>query len=202
MSLFLLFLIIGFSSVIILNMIFSFSWQTAFDLFNCFAVTMLPAGIILFVGRILPRQWFSSDRAMFKVNRFEKFVCKVTNVKSWKDKIPVGGHVAGFSLKHLTNPNDINYLDRYIYESCFAEWLHYTIFFWCFISMLILPKHLFFNMVLPITILFAFQNKIFVIIQWFTRPRIARIYDNLIKRKNSQNNIEIESDENPNKKTV
>lgn len=186
MSIFVLILTIGFGSVILLNLIFAFSFQTIKDLFYCFAVVMLPAGIFLFAGRLMPRKLFNENMKIYKVGKIKNKICDITRVKSWKEKLPVGGRVAGFRLNKIEA--NIEYLDRYVYESCFADWLHFVIVVWSLLSMLILPRHLFFNMAFPIAMLFAFQNITSVIIQWYTRPRVIRIRDNLINREKAKEN--------------
>ncbi len=179
MSFFLVSLIIGFSTTIIVNFIFAFSWNTILDLFICFSVVMLPAGVFLFVGRALPKKFFNDNNKLFIVGNFKNKICNISKVKLWKDLIPVGGRIAGFRLNKLTCPNNIEYLDRFIYESCFAEWLHFTAFVWSFIAIFLLPKNLLFKMTLPISLLFAYQNITSVIIQWFVRPRIVKLRDKM-----------------------
>ena len=196
MSLFTISLIIGFSAVILLNMIFSFAFSTALYLFLCFVIVMLPAAGFLFIGRPIFKKYYKEDWKAFRENKFTSFIAKVTRVKTWKDKIPVGGRVAGFRMNKLENPKSVEYLERYMFESCFAEYLHFSIFAWCFVAMVILlvciPKYLFFRMVFPIAILFAYQNITSVIIQWYMRPRIVKYRDSLKLRQQYQIKNKIE----------
>lgn len=190
MNLFVTTLGLGFGLVVILNLLVSFQLQTALDLLLCFAVVMAPAGIFLFVGRLLPKNFFSQNNKIFKVTKFKRSITNSVKVKNWKDKIPVGGHIAGFRLNEFKDTKNIDFVDRYIYESCFAEWLHLTIYIWCFLSTIILSllnRNLLFNMVLPIAILFAFQNIVSVFIQWNVRPRVVKYRDMLQKRLNLVN---------------
>lgn len=182
MNIFLTTLIVGFSLIIGVNMAFSFTINTALNLFLCFAVVMLPAAIFLFLGRLIFKGQMDKN-INFKVGTFKKKICRITRVKKWKDSIPVGGRVAGFRLKNLDKAltKDLNYLNRFIFESCFAEWLHFSIFAWCFVAVLILPRSLFLTMSLPIALLFAYQNIVSVLIQWETRPRIARLKQSVEK---------------------
>ena len=189
MSLFTLILIIGFGLTIVLNMAFGFNFQTALNLFLCFAITMLPAAVFLFVGRAMPKGAFDENKKIFQVGKIRQNICSVLHVKSWKDKIPVGGRVAGFRMNRLDNPKDVSYLNRYVYESCFAEWLHTSCAVWAIAMLVFLPLvigwNLFFTMILPISILFAWQNMVSVVIQWYMRPRIIRLR-NSIKIKEIQ----------------
>lgn len=89
-------------------------------------------------------------------------------------------------MNKLDKPNDPKYLERYIYESCFAEWLHITVSLWGFLATIIIAlikKELFFKMALPIALIFGYQNSASVLIQWYMRPRIVKLRDMLLKRK-------------------
>ena len=190
MSFFTLSLYVLYGLVVILNFVFAFSWTTLLNVFICLVIIMLPAAVFLFVGRALPKNWFDSDRGFFKVNKFQTKICDITKVKKWKDKIPVGGHVAGFRLNQLTNPKDLGFLNRFIYESCFAEWLHSTCAIWGILSLIIIyfiNKSLVLPMALPIAIIFAYQNMVSTIIQWHTRPRITKLRNAVIDRNKSKN---------------
>ncbi len=184
MKLWTIILLFCYSLVIILNLAFAFSVETFLLLLMCLAILMLPAAVFLFAGRALPKKLFSEK--LVKVNKFEQKICKITNVKNWKDKIPVGGKVAGFSLNKLTSPRDIEFLERYIYESSFADWLHTTIFYWSFISIGIIALinvNLVLTMALPFAIIFAYQNITSSIIQWYMRPRIIKLRDSVKSRE-------------------
>lgn len=173
-----------YSLVIIVNLALAFSVETFLLLLMCLVIIMLPAALFLFVGRALPKQLFLEKRV--SVNKFEQKICKISNVKNWKDKIPVGGKVAGFSLNKLTYPRDIDFLERYIYESSFADWLHTTIFYWSFIAVGIIALinvNIVVTMALPLAIIFAYQNITSSIIQWYMRPRIIKLRDNVKSRE-------------------
>jgi len=190
MSLWTITLILGYAVVIILNLVFSFSLTTALNLFIVVVIIMLPALLYLFIGRTLPKKWFNENKWFFKINHFKQKVCEITNVKVWKDKIPVGGRTAGFRLNKLVSPKDIVYLDRFIYESCFAEWLHVNLCFWSIIAsviILIINSSLFLPMALPIALLFIYQNLTSSIIQWYVRPRIIQLRQIVLKRSQKEN---------------
>ena len=198
MGFFTISLIACYSLIVLMNIIFNFSWLTVFNIFLCVVIIMAPCALFLFIGRILPKKWFSPNRLTFRVNKLHTWFCHFVRVKDWKDKIPVGGRVAGFRMNKLANPKDIDvaFLDRYIYESCFAEWLHVTCAIWGLLALIpiyfinvtwILP------IALPIAVVFAYQNMVSVLIQWFVRPRIVKVRDGIIKRnKTSQNTKEEE----------
>ena len=185
MNLWTLSLIIGYGLTIILNVLFVFSITTFIDLLMSLVIIMTPGSIFLFAGRKMPKNFFSENRPMFKIGNTKQWICNATNVKAWKDKIPVGGRVAGFRLNKISNPHDIEYLNRFIFESCFAEWLHSSLCVWSVIAVLIISlmkPSVVLPMALPIAIVFIYQNMTSTIIQWYTRPRMIRYRDLMLMR--------------------
>lgn len=190
MSLWTISLIIGYLSVIGLNLIFSFTVATALDILLCAAIIMLPSIIIVGIGRIMPKGYFNEERRPFTVGRFKKSICNFTKVKRWKDKVLVAGKVLG----HVSQPNDINFLDTFIFESCFAEWLHKVLCYWSVIGCIIvfiIDKSLFLPIALPFALIFIYQNMSSILIQWFMRPRMVRYREHLIERQERQQEDEL-----------
>ena len=182
MSIFSFTLLFGYGVIIALNMALDFSVQMFLNLMLCLSVILLPAALFMFLGRLLPKSFFDADKKWFKVTKFQTYICKIFNVKSWKEKIPVGGHVAGFRLNKISSPRDINFLNRYLRESCFSDWLHSTLFFWSFFALLLLPNNLLFKMSLPIAFLFAYANIVPAMIQWYMRPRVLKLRNSIAAR--------------------
>lgn len=194
MSLWTITLLIGYFIVIALNLIFSFSITTALQMLLTLAIIMLPSALIFVIGRVLPKKMFNENGVIFRVGKFKQWVCKITNVKVWKDTIPVGGD----TLDSMSKPKDEEFLNKYIFESCFADWLHSSLCIWSVIGaiiVLLIDRTLFLPMALPIAILFIYQNLTSTIIQWYVRPRMIRYRTALIKRNNRQNKENIENTE-------
>ena len=182
MSLWTITLVIGYIIIIVLNLIFSFSLTTALNLLLCLVIIMVPSAIILVIGRLFPKKWFDENNFLFKIGRFKQKICKITNVKAWKDKIPVGCKV----LQAISQPKDKEFLSKFIYESCFAEWLHSFICYWSLIACLIIffiNKSLVLPMAVPIAVWFIYQNLTSTVIQWYVRPRMISYRELVRKRK-------------------
>lgn len=185
MSMWTITLLVAYFIVVFLNLMFNFSWLTSLYLLITLAIIMLPAGLLLIIGKLIPKKYFNENRREFKIGRFKEWVCNLTNVKSWKDSIPVGNKV----LDSMQNSKDENFLNEYISQSCFAEWLHTGICYWSIVGsiiVLLINKSLFLPMALPIVIIFIYQNITSTIIQWFVRPRMIRYRELLLKRKQRQ----------------
>ena len=69
---------------------------------------------------------FDPQRQMFKEKSFEKsgiFDIKNLKIKKWKDYLPQYTSKNGFSKKNFIS-KEIKYINRFIYETCRAEWNH------------------------------------------------------------------------------
>lgn len=188
MSVWTISLIISYSMVILCNLCFSFSVQTLCNLLICLAIIMLPAGLFLLLGRTVLKSHFSKPKKTLKKSNFKQKVCQLTKVKKWKDKIPVGGRIAKFRMNKLERPTDLTYLNKYIFESTFAEWLHTTTAFWGLVAVIIIffiNKSLVLTIALPFALIFFFQNISSSIIQWYMRPRIINLRDKLLQKQNN-----------------
>lgn len=185
MSLWTITLALGYLAVIVLNLLLSFSSATALGMLLCVAVIFLPSPIFVAIGRLLPKKRFSIDKFPFRVGKIKKKVCEFTKVKRWKSKVPVAGRI----LSDISKPKDEGFLDLFIFESCFAEWLHSTLCYWAVIGCVIIAlidSSLFLPIALPFALLFIYQNMSSVIIQWFVRPRMVRYKDLLLERQARQ----------------
>ena len=100
------------------------------------------------------------------------------HIKRWKDFLPQ--HVArnGFSKEHLENNPSIEYLDRFILETCRGEWDHSM-------NCLYAPVCLFINMFSGFGWLFALialiGNLPFVAIQRYNRFRLQTVRKRLLR---------------------
>lgn len=194
MSLWTITLIIAYLGVIVLNLIFSFTVSTALNILLCAAIIMLPSIIILGIGKIMPKGYFNEERRPFAIGRVKKSICNFTKVKRWKDKVIVAGRVLG----QISNPHDIKFLDTFIFESCFAEWLHKALCYWSVIGCIIVTlinKALFWPIALPFALIFIYQNMSSVLIQWFMRPRMVRYRELLIERQQRQQEDDVVSEQ-------
>jgi glycosyl-4,4'-diaponeurosporenoate acyltransferase len=123
----------------------------------------------------LPITRFDPNRPLYLTYPWEKngkIYEKLLRVRLWKEKVPEGGKLYPntFSLKRLASL-DLDYLERWLRESCRAEFCHW---------LLMLPGLLFFLwndvMVGWLMVGYAVLNNILPIaMQRFNRPRIRRM---------------------------
>ncbi len=129
---------------------------------------------------------FSPDRLRYKIQKWEKggkWYVKYLRIKDWKDLLPQYIMQKGFSKQHFTNLK-IEYIDRFLMETCRAEWDHSMNCMYAVISIIINP--------LGIGLLFAFLsifvNLPFIAIQRYNRTRLLTVKK---KVQRSRRNIPI-----------
>ena len=88
-------------------------------------------------------------------------------IQLWKDKVPQYIGKEGFSKQHLTDVS-VEYLDRFITETCRGEWLHWKDCLCAVVTLLINP--LMVGVLMSFFILLA--NLPFALIQRYNRFRL------------------------------
>lgn len=115
----------------------------------------------------LPRSW----------ERNGKFYSNVLRINQWKDWLPQHTGKDGFSKEHLDNIS-IEYLDRFIMETCRGEWNHVmNCRFWI---VLILINDLPIGIFLSLCVIAG--NLPFAMIQRYNRLRLQRLRKVILRR--------------------
>ena len=63
----------------------------------------------------------NDDLKIYKVSAKEKNFYEKIKIRRWKDKIPEIGHMTGFRKNKIEDPNNIEYIDRFLLEICYGE---------------------------------------------------------------------------------
>lgn len=126
-----------------------------------------------YISSRLPISWFDPDKPFFLAHPWEKngrIYQVFLRIRSWKGLVPRGGalYPDSFSLQRLPTV-DLCYLNRWLRESCRAEFCHW---------LMILPGFLFFfwNSVFVSWIMVAYavlNNVVPIAMQRFNRPASA-----------------------------
>lgn len=174
-------LILGITLSGLLNI---FVWHIQFLDFALYSATgilgvALLAVIPHFLVRILPKKFFSPEKAFFHTLSIEKNFYDFIQIKKWKDKIPdAGGMASNFAKKNLQNPKDKEYLYKFLVETCYSETVHIVCALDGFL-IIILPFT--FSVLLPVAIINCFLHLLPAMVQRYIRPRLLNIYTRIQK---------------------
>lgn len=138
------------------------------------------------IGESLPRKIFHYDAFPFRPFNFEHngaFYSKTLNIRKWRKYMPDKSKAVKSMYKKSLGENfEEEHVERLIQETCVAEFVHF---------LLILSSPFVFVFVkgkfaLVCTIAFAFGNVPFIVIQRYNRPKLVRLYRNILLRKNEK----------------
>ena len=132
-------------------------------------------GLLDVIVRLLPKNLWRYDKKPFLVNKKEIKFYEKLGIKKWKDKaVPELGASAGFSKKNLKG-TELEYLSRFLRETCQGEALHAGGAVFAFLFLAIFPVRDWY-FVLPILAVNFFINVLPCMIQRYNRYRLAVVY--------------------------
>ncbi len=132
--------------------------------------------LALILCKILNKKFFDPRRKKYLPKKWEKNGLVYINffkIKKWKDRLPQYISHGGFSKESLSKDlcRDPKYLDRFIMETCRAEWNHKLAS--CYFLLSTCINSLIFGIVFSIIPLIA--NLPFILIQRYNRIRLTRL---------------------------
>lgn len=136
--------------------------------------------LVLFLCKVLKNDFFNYRKYMYREKYWEDngfFYSKRLKIKLWKDLLPQYVSNGGFSKKSLDSLS-LEYVDRFILETCRGEWAHRKCMLVSILLLLInrLMAGLFWGS------LVVFVNFPFVCIQRYNRIRFLRIREKLLQQ--------------------
>ena len=184
--LYLLIITICMAIIIVLNAFFNPSYEWYIYLIatvsGVIAIIGLD-GLIAWIIRSMPEKWFDYHKKMFQTSEKEKKFFNIIKVKKWKEKVPELGMFTSFRKNQIKDPNNPEYLKRYILEACYGVAIHYYSVPFGFLLLLGDYKmysgssNLFLTVALPIAIV----NAVLILLPAFilknNLPKLIRLYE-------------------------
>ena len=152
----------------------------------CTALQFALDGIIAILINKMPNKWFGADNPLYKVSEAEKKLYKRLKVRLWKDKVWELGGLGGFSKKKLKNPDDPEYIEKFIIECNKGMVTHRLAYPIGFLAMLTFPNICALTIALPIAIVNLFLNILPTLALRYNTPMLASLLKRL-KRKDMIN---------------
>ncbi len=156
-------------TTLIINILLGIAWHCA-AFFMCIAIDL---------------SRFSPDKRLYRPHRWEKegrFYSDVLHINRWKDDLPQHIGKNGFSKSHLDSVS-VEYIDRFIAETCRGEWNHTVN---CLFAVVLLSiNRLYIGLLL--TVLLIAGNLPFICIQRYNRFRLQKLRRMIIKKAQRKN---------------
>ena len=152
-------------------------------------IAFLLDGLIAFIIRRMPEKWFSYKRHMFKASDKEMRFYKFIKVDAWKNFVPELGGFTSFHKDRVVDPNNNEYMKRFILEACYGVSIHIWSVPASFLLLLLDYKMYTGNSVLWLTICLpiAVVNAILILLPAFILKynlrRLTKIYELNLKKE-------------------
>jgi glycosyl-4,4'-diaponeurosporenoate acyltransferase len=184
-----LYLLIIFScSLIIAASVSLWSGQNFLLLFGLVAIgvvfEILVDGLIATIARLMPAKCADHTKKVFVVSAKEKKFYEKLKIRLWKDKIPEIGHFTGFRKNKLVDPQSIEYVDRFLLESCYGEIGHFFSLFFGFAVLLLYPlSNVWVALAIPVAIVNFFLNLPSILVLRYNSYKLVVLKKSLLKKQ-------------------
>jgi glycosyl-4,4'-diaponeurosporenoate acyltransferase len=135
------------------------------------------------ITHALPESWFEPTKRIYHVSKGEVSFLETIGIKKWKGWVPETGEFAGFKKNHMYDASSPEYIHKFLVETCYAEWVHYSMMIPSIIDLFMGPT----SYIVPFFIWFGliniFLNLLPSLIQRWVRPKMLRYYIHMTKNK-------------------
>ncbi len=172
------------SAVVTLVTKLNFFYVLLFTAIAIAAVVLIDA-LVATISRLLPKGCANHEGKVYAVSAEEKKFYEKLKIRQWKDKIPEIGHFTGFRKNKLADPKSLEYVDRFLLESCYGEIGHFFSCFFGFLILLLFPiTEIWFAVAIPVAVINAVMNlpSLFILRYNFYKLKILR--NSLVKKQN------------------
>ncbi len=146
----------------------------------CTAAQFALDGIIASIINKMPDKLFAVNNPLYTVSETEKKLYKKLKVRSWKDKVWELGGLGGFSKKNLANPNNPEYIEKFIIECNKGVLTHRLSYPIGFLPMLFIPNVCALTIALPVAVVNLFLNILPTLALRYNTPKLRA----MLKRMN------------------
>ena len=149
----------------------------------CTALQFALDGLVAIVINKMPDKWFGTDSKLYTVSERERRFYKRLNVRGWKDRVWELGGLGGFSKKELKEPNNSEYIEKFIIECNKGVLTHVLSYPIGFLAMLTLPNICAVTIALPVATVNLFLNILPTIVLRYNTPLLHSVLTRLMRIK-------------------
>lgn len=145
---------------------------------------ILVDALVATIARLLPAKCADHTKKVFVVSAKEKKFYEKLKIRLWKDKIPEIGHFTGFRKNKLVDPQSVEYVDRFLLESCYGEIGHFFSLFLGFTLLLLYPlSDVWFALAIPVCIVNFFLNIPSILVLRYNSYKLVVLKKSLLKKQ-------------------
>lgn len=181
-------LIIFGCSLIVAASVALWSGQNFILLFGLVAIgvvfEILVDGLVATIARLMPAKFADHTKKIYQVSAKEKKFYEKLKIRLWKDKIPEIGHFTGFRKNKLADPQSVEYVERFLLESCYGELGHFFSLFLGFTVLLLYPlSDVWFALAIPVAIVNFFLNLPSLLVLRYNSYKLSVLRKSLLKKQ-------------------
>ena len=145
---------------------------------------ILVDGLVATIARLLPAKCADHTKKVYQVSAKEKKFYEKLKIRLWKDKIPEIGHFTGFRKNKLAEPQSVEYVDRFLLESCYGEIGHFFSLFLGFTVLCLYPlSDVWFALAIPVAIVNFFLNLPSLLVLRYNSYKLVVLKKSLLKKQ-------------------
>ncbi|MBO4251910.1 MAG: hypothetical protein J5911_04550 [Clostridia bacterium] len=145
------------------------------------------------VRRAFPAKWFSVEKECWAAKKKECVFYEKIGIKKWKEKVIELGCFTSFRKNKIADPNNNEYVGRYILEANFGVAIHITGVILGYLVCLVFPKHWCF-VGLPVGFVNMVLNWLPLMILRYNLPKLHQLY-RINEKRAKRRAAAMESDE-------
>ena len=147
-------------------------------------IQILIDGLVATVARLLPKKCANHEWKIFTVGAGEKKFYEKLKIRKWKDKIPEIGHFTGFRKNKLADPKSVEYVDRFLLESCYGQIGHFFSLFFGFLALGLFFIHDIWIVIgIPVCIVNFFLNIPSILVLRYNNYKLEILRKSLLKKQ-------------------
>lgn len=132
---------------------------------------------------LLPKKWFSKDKKFFIAGKKESRFYEKIGIKKWKEKVLELGAVTNFRKNKIAEPNNNDYIERYIVEANYGIIVHLACIIFGFAVIFVYPLKYCLCFGVPVAIVNTVLNLLPLFILRYNLKKLHSLYKYNERRK-------------------
>lgn len=177
----------------LLNILFgtvTFGYSAWFVILATLATTVFQFaidGLFAIIVNKMPNKWFAMNKKCFQVSKKSQKFYEKLGVRKWKDKVWELGGLGGFRKNKINEPNNPEYIERFIVESNKGIVTHRIGYFVGFLGVFLIPLKYALVIGVPVACVNLFLNVLPTMVLRYNVPKLMvahkRLTRNLEKKE-------------------
>ena len=139
------------------------------------------------ISKVIKNKRFNENSFLYNTTKSQMNFYDKLKIKLWKDKVPDLGRLGGFKKNKIEQPNDIEYLNKYIYEINNGLLVHFVSLFAGF-AILLCPPYWYFAIKIPVSIVSFILNLLPIFILKYNKYKLEKIIKYKTKKDEVKSN--------------